>query len=300
MGKTQVWVTHGAVVAPNWGTGVSVGMIDPAQAAQIETGAGAGDGDVGEACFAVVDRAGHGAAVQILLVGVLGWGEVVGDSHLRPFTPLARWGSGDGDLGVRFGGELVDRGEDGLGAVLVDEVDERPEALVAFIGNQRTGHGIPHTVTCRAPGVSEAWFHKWRRRPTEPTKREVRRTRLEERITRFFRSSGETYGSPRITLDLWAEGWQVSVNTVAEIMADLGLQGREPPRKRRSLTRQGKRRASPDLVHRKFDAVAPDVLWVGDMTEIETGEGSCTYKLRGITLTDGPAVWGSTPALVSR
>ncbi|MFE5096189.1 DDE-type integrase/transposase/recombinase [Streptomyces sp. NPDC056638] len=26
-------------------------------------------------------------------------------------------------------------------------------------------------------------------------------------------------------------------------------------------------------MHRRFDAVAPDVLWVGDMTEIETGEG---------------------------
>ncbi|MCY0946460.1 DDE-type integrase/transposase/recombinase [Streptomyces antarcticus] len=96
---------------------------------------------------------------------------------------------------------------------------------------------------------------------------------MEERILHFFREWGDTYGSPRITLDLWAEGWQVSVNTVAEIMADLGLQGRKPPRRRRSLTRQGKRRASPDLVHRKFDAVAPDVLWVGDMTEIETAEG---------------------------
>ncbi|WP_420706302.1 IS3 family transposase [Streptomyces sp. NRRL S-475] len=89
----------------------------------------------------------------------------------------------------------------------------------------------------------------------------------------FFRASGETYGSPRITLDLWEEGWQVSVNTVAEIMAELGLQGRKPPRRRKSLTRQGKRRAAPDLVRRRFDAVAPDLLWYGDMTEIETGEG---------------------------
>jgi putative transposase len=148
-----------------------------------------------------------------------------------------------------------------------------PGAVVAFIGNQRAEHGIPHTVSCRVLGVSEAWFYKWRRRPAEPTKREVRRMQLEERIAHFFRESGETYGSPRITLDLWAEGWQVSVNTVAEVMAELGLQGRKPPRRRRSLTRQGKRRASPDLVHRKFDTIAPDVLWVGDMTEIETGEG---------------------------
>ncbi|WP_328903441.1 IS3 family transposase [Streptomyces sp. NBC_00441] len=131
---------------------------------------------------------------------------------------------------------------------------------------------VPHRVSCRVVGVSEAWFYKWRRRPDEPTKREVRRARLEERIIHFFTESGGTYGSPRITLDLWGEGWQVSVNTVAEIMAELGLQGRKPPR-RRSLTRQGKRKAAPDLVNRRFDAVAPDVLWYGDMTEIETGEG---------------------------
>ncbi|GAA3920851.1 hypothetical protein GCM10023084_82860 [Streptomyces lacrimifluminis] len=151
--------------------------------------------------------------------------------------------------------------------------ENEPEALVAFIGRQRAEHNVPHRMSCRLLGVSEAWFCKWRRRFAEPTEREVRRVRLEERIRYFFRASGETYGSPRITLDLWEEGWQVSVNSVAEIMAELGLQGRKPPRRRKSLTRQGKRKAAPDLVRRRFDAVAPDLLWYGDMTEIETGEG---------------------------
>lgn len=151
--------------------------------------------------------------------------------------------------------------------------ENEPEALVAFIGRQRAEHNVPHRMSCRLLGVSEAWFYKWRRRSAEPTEREVRRVKLEERIRYFFRASGETYGSPRITLDLWEEGWQVSVNTVAEIMAELGLQGRKPPRRRKSLTRQGKRKAAPDLVRRRFDAVAPDLLWYGDMTEIETGEG---------------------------
>ncbi|MFJ1975411.1 IS3 family transposase [Streptomyces sp. NPDC087903] len=49
--------------------------------------------------------------------------------------------------------------------------------------------------------------------------------------------------------------------------------GAQSPRRRKSLTRQGKRKAAPDLVRRRFDAVAPDLLWYGDMTEIETGEG---------------------------
>ncbi|WP_199821278.1 IS3 family transposase [Streptomyces sp. NRRL B-3229] len=111
-------------------------------------------------------------------------------------------------------------------------------------------------------------------RPAEPTKREARRTALAERIRYFFDLSGKTYGSPRITLDLWEEGWQVSQNTVAEIMAELGLQGRKPPRRRRSVTRPGKRNAAPDLVRRKFDAIALELLWWGDMTEIDTGEGT--------------------------
>ncbi|MFE3181855.1 IS3 family transposase [Streptomyces violascens] len=85
--------------------------------------------------------------------------------------------------------------------------------------------------------------------------------------------AGNTYGSPRITLDLWSEGWKVSQNTVAQLMAELGLQGRKPPRRRMNLTRQDQRKAARDLVLRRFDAVAPDVLWWGDMTEIETGEG---------------------------
>ncbi|WP_030689570.1 IS3 family transposase [Streptomyces sp. NRRL B-1347] len=142
-----------------------------------------------------------------------------------------------------------------------------------FIAGQRTEHKVPHAVSCRALGVSESWFYKWRRRPEQRTKSEVRRAALAERISYFFRRSGNTYGSPRITLDLWAEGWKVSVNTVAAIMAELGLQGRKPPRRRRNLTRQGKRKAARDLVLRRYDAIAPDVLWWGDMTEIETGEG---------------------------
>ncbi|WP_157530417.1 DDE-type integrase/transposase/recombinase, partial [Microtetraspora niveoalba] len=87
-----------------------------------------------------------------------------------------------------------------------------------------------------------------------------------------FEASGGTYGSPRITHDLHQAGWRVSKNTVAMRMAELGLAGR-PPKKRRSLTRQGRRPAAPDLVRRKFTAIAPDVLWCGDVTEIDTGEG---------------------------
>ncbi|WP_370270829.1 IS3 family transposase [Streptomyces sp. V4I8] len=126
--------------------------------------------------------------------------------------------------------------------------------MAGFIADQQTRHKVPHTLASRAWGVSKSWFYKWRRRPGQPTKSEVRRAALAERIVYFFRRSGNTYGSPRITLDLWSEGWKVSQNTVARLMAELGLQGRKPPCRRRNLTRQGKRKAARDLVLRVVDS----------------------------------------------
>ncbi|MEU7889475.1 IS3 family transposase [Microbispora bryophytorum] len=147
-------------------------------------------------------------------------------------------------------------------------------SVAAFICSQKTEFGVDHATSCRALGVSQSWFYKWKNRigQTAPTAREQRRARLDEEIKRLFAASGGTYGSPRITQDLHAEGWKVSQNTVAARMAELGLAGR-PPKKRRTLTRRGKRRAAPDLVGRTFTAVAPDVLWVGDGTMIDTDEG---------------------------
>lgn len=66
--------------------------------------------------------------------------------------------------------------------------------------------------------------------------------------------------------------WASSDNTIAQLMAELGLTARAK-RRRRNLTRPGKRPAAADLVQRVFTAPAPDVAWCGDMTEIVTGEG---------------------------
>jgi putative transposase len=143
--------------------------------------------------------------------------------------------------------------------------------VAGFISSQRTDHAVPHAVTCRALGLSESWFYKWRDRPL--TGRQQRRADLADAIRAVFDASGGTYGSPRVALELWAAGWRVSVNTVAKLMADLGLAGRPLPRRRRSLTRQGKRPVFRDRVGRRFTAPAPDVLWCGDLTEIVTDEG---------------------------
>ncbi|WP_406470114.1 IS3 family transposase [Streptomyces sp. NBC_01615] len=97
-------------------------------------------------------------------------------------------------------------------------------------------------------------------------------SRTEGEIRKIFKDSGGTYGSPKIFILLVRKGWRISVNTVAKLMAELGLVARVV-KHRRGLTRQGKRSAAPDFVHRDFTADEPDLVWAGDMTEIVTSEG---------------------------
>jgi putative transposase len=143
--------------------------------------------------------------------------------------------------------------------------------VAGFIVAQRDEHGVPHATACRALGVSQGWFYKWRYGDASP--RHARRSQLEAEIGRLFAKHRGTYGSPRISADLRAEGWRVSENTVAQIMRELGLAARRRKR-RRQTTRRGRGRwRAPDLVHREFGADGLNRRWYGDGTEVPTDEG---------------------------
>src|SRR4051794_39676169 len=148
-------------------------------------------------------------------------------------------------------------------------------SVASFVAAQRTDHGVPHAQCCRWLGVSESWFYKWHDR--QPTAREQRRAALDAAVKASFDDSGGTpgtYGSPRVFEDLAADGWKVSVNTVAASMARQGLAGRSAKRRRRSLTRPDKAAAPiPDLIKRDFHAERIDRRWCGDLTEVPTDEG---------------------------
>jgi putative transposase len=111
--------------------------------------------------------------------------------------------------------------------------------VAAFIASQRAQHGIPLAVSCRALGVSQAWYYKWAQGELPP--RAARRQRLKAEVARLFGLHEGKHGSPRITADLKDAGWKVSENTVAGLMRELGLAAR-PKRKRRGTTRPGRGR----------------------------------------------------------
>ena len=147
-------------------------------------------------------------------------------------------------------------------------------SVAAFITAQRAEHGVPYAVSCRALGLSQAWFYKWRH--GDASLRRARRAALDAAVGWLFRRRGGRDGSPPITTALQDLGWKVSKNTVADSMRRQHLVAR-PKRKRRGLTRADKRaRKAPDLLKRDF-APPPQVnqRWVSDLTEIPTtGQGT--------------------------
>ena len=143
--------------------------------------------------------------------------------------------------------------------------------MAAFITTQRAVHHIPCATSCRALGVSQAWYYKWR--DGDPSPRHIRREQLTVEVKRLFAAHHGRWGSPRITDELRDAGWRVAEKTVAAVMAEQHLAAR-PKRRRRSTTRRGRGRwRAPDLIGRDFAADGVNRKWYGDGTEIRTDEG---------------------------
>ena len=101
-----------------------------------------------------------------------------------------------------------------------------------------------------------------------------RRAALSATIAYLFAKHKGTYGSPRITADLRAQGWRVSQNTVATLMAEQGLVARRKHKRRGTTQPDKSARKAPDGLRRDFSPPQrPDARWCGDLTEIPTDEG---------------------------
>jgi len=132
--------------------------------------------------------------------------------------------------------------------------------VAAFIASQREQHGVPQAVSCRALGVSQAWFYKWKGGELPP--RAARRQRLKAEVARLFAAREGKDGAPRISAALRDAGWRVSENTVAGLMREQGLAARPGRKGRKRTTRQGKGRwRAPDLVKRDFPAAGINRKW---------------------------------------
>jgi putative transposase len=130
---------------------------------------------------------------------------------------------------------------------------------------------FPITVLCRVLDVSRAAFYASVGRPPSP--RAAEDQRLAILIREAFERSRRTYGSPRIHAELAAQGIFVSKKRVARIMRQEGLKARVRRRYKCTTMSDHDQPVAANLLDRKFEAERPNQRWVGDTTEILTGNG---------------------------
>lgn len=123
----------------------------------------------------------------------------------------------------------------------------------------------------RVLGVSASGYYAYLNRGK--CKRSEANEKLIPFIAESFKSSRETYGSPRIHAELKASGHICSLNRVARLMSQQALY----PKKRRKfkITTDSKHHfpIAKNLLRQNFLTAAPNLVWVSDITFIWTQEG---------------------------
>ena len=116
----------------------------------------------------------------------------------------------------------------------------------------------------RVLGVSPSGYYAWRQRP--PSARARSDGALRTRVQAIHTRSRGTYGAPRIHAELAAGGVAASRKRVARVMRSAGIAGVSRRRGPRTTRRDVRVRPAADLVERRFEAEAPNRLWVADIT----------------------------------
>jgi putative transposase len=102
----------------------------------------------------------------------------------------------------------------------------------------------PVSLLCNVLEVSRAGFYAWKKRGRSRRSREDER--LKSLIRRSFTESRETYGAPRIHVDLSEDyGVRIGRKRVARLMRELGIEG---------VSRRGKRKYRTTIPAREAPA----------------------------------------------
>jgi transposase InsO family protein len=103
---------------------------------------------------------------------------------------------------------------------------------------------------CRVLNVSRSGFYAWLAGATGRAARAIQEERLVEQIRKIHTDTHATYGSPRITVELRAQGRIVNHQRVERLMRQHGLVGRHLRRRHATTRRDPAAQAAPDLLGR--------------------------------------------------
>jgi len=139
-----------------------------------------------------------------------------------------------------------------------------------FIKDHRADY--PVRIMCGALDVSPAGYYAWRSRLE--SRRSAANRELVDDIKRVHRDTCGRYGSPRIHVELQAQGRGVSRGRVERLMRRHGIRAiMARPRRVRTTDSRHDHPIAPNLLNRNFSAATPNQIWLTDITYVETDQG---------------------------
>lgn len=138
-----------------------------------------------------------------------------------------------------------------------------------FMDQYRSCHGVQKM--CRVIVASRSGYYRWRKQPRSKRQKENEKILME--IKESHKNSRGTYGSPRITKDLWANGIKCGENRVARLMKIHGLAGKAKKKFRATTNSKHDLPVAENHLNQNFAAEKPNTVWVSDITYIWTLEG---------------------------
>lgn len=127
---------------------------------------------------------------------------------------------------------------------------------------------------CENLDVSASGYYGWLERQTQPGQRARENQTLARDIHAIHEQSRQTYGSPRIVMELRKQGKHHGRNRVARLMTEEGLCGRQKGRYRVQTTDSNHDEPiAPNRLAEAAKPTRPNQIWVQDITYIQTREG---------------------------
>jgi putative transposase len=113
--------------------------------------------------------------------------------------------------------------------------------------------------------------YAWVKRPLTIRQREEMRLELEIRAA--HNRTRQTYGPERLQRDLADNGVVVGIHRIKRIRRKLGLRCRKKWKFKATTNSRHSLPVAENLLDQKFEASAPNQIWLSDITYIPTGEG---------------------------
>ena len=134
--------------------------------------------------------------------------------------------------------------------------------------------GVAVNLACETFEISRGGYYAWRSRPE--SERASANAALVPLIAAIHAKSKETYGSPRITAELRAEGLTCSENRIAKIMRENEITSDAVRKFKVTTTDSNHDLPIADRIFETENAdavMAPNQVWTGDITYVATEEG---------------------------